>query len=115
MNENANNILGQEGILGEQGKTKAVIDENLNIIDGEKLPVYESLNVIRYRTLKKNSALGWWSAVVLLEDHQKKQICYYRWKRKKKEWKRDKKLAIRSVEDWQALRGAVESFLEGLS
>lgn len=114
MDENADNILRQEKILGKQEKTRVVIDENLNIIDGEKLPVYESLTVLRYRTLKKNSALGWWSAVVLLEDHQKKQICYYRWKRKKKEWKRDKKLAIRCVEDWRALREAVESFLEGL-
>jgi hypothetical protein len=98
----------------EQFESKPVIDENRELVDGEKLPVHAQLKVLRYRTLKKNVALGWWSAVVLLEDHQKKQICYYRWRRKDSEWKRDKKLPIRSHQDWQMLKDAVESFLKDL-
>ena len=88
-----------------------VFDENSEIADGAKLPVHESLKVLRYRSLKKNNALGWWSAVILLEDHNKKCIYFYRWRKKNKEWKRDKKLPIRSHKDWQMMKDAVESFL----
>ena len=86
-------------------------DENPNIKDDEKIPVHEPLTVYRYRTIKKNNALGWWSAVVLLEDHGKKQICFYRWRRRDKEWKREKKVAFHSRTEWGSIKEAVESFL----
>ena len=106
-NENRGEERGRQNIL-------SVFDENPEIADSEKLPISESLKVLRYRTLKKNVSLGWWSAVVLLEDHKKKQICYYRWKKKNNRWSRDKKLPIRSCKDWQTLKEAVESFLKEL-
>ena len=98
----------------EQKKEKLVLDENFEIPDREKLPIHEPLKVLRYRTLKKNPALGWWSAVVLLEDHDKRLICFYRWRRINNQWRRDKKLPIRSHDDWQKLKTAVESFLKDL-
>lgn len=98
--------------MDNQETVRAVRDENPNIKSDEPLPVHSSINVLRYRTLKKNSAFGWWSAVLLLEDHGKPQICYYRWNKKKgKDWKRDKKLPIRSRNDWNDLKAAVETYL----
>ncbi len=91
-----------------------MLDENTQIKDSEPLPVNPSIKVLRYRTIKKNNALGWWSAVVLLEDHDKKQVCFYRWRRKNKEWKRDKKLAFHSAKDWAAIKTAVEGFIGAL-
>jgi hypothetical protein len=49
-------------IQEEREDRKLVFDENPKILDGEKLPVHESLKVLRYKTLKKNPPLGWWSA-----------------------------------------------------
>ena len=95
-------------------KKKIIIDENPDRKDMEPLPVHGELQVLRYRTIKKNDVLGWWSAVVLLIDHKKKQICYYRWRKKNDEWKRDKKLVFHSHKDWQLLQRAVEPFLKDL-
>ncbi|KJJ84295.1 hypothetical protein OMAG_001758 [Candidatus Omnitrophus magneticus] len=93
---------------------RVIFDENTEINDGEKLPVHDSIKLIRYRTIKKNSGLGWWSAIVLLEDHKRREICFYRWKKRNKEWKRDKKLHIRSKQEWNSLKEAVEPFLNEL-
>lgn len=97
----------------EEQKTeiKAVFDENPKITDDDKLPVRPPLKLLRYKTIKKNSALGWWSAVVLLEDHEKKQVCFYRWRKNNGEWKRDKKLPFRTRADWTAVKEAIESFI----
>jgi hypothetical protein len=91
-----------------------MLDENLEVKDSEPLPVNPSLKVLRYRTIKKNSALGWWSAVVLLEDHDKKQICFYRWRKKQGVWKRDKKLTFHSGKEWMSIKDAVECFIKDL-
>ncbi len=91
-----------------------MLDENTAIKDNEPLPVNASLKVLRYRTIKKNNALGWWSAVVLLEDHEKKQVCFYRWRRKNKEWKRDKKISFHSAKEWALIKEGVEGFIPQL-
>jgi hypothetical protein len=92
-------------------QTTAVFDENVKVKDSEKIPIHDPLRVLRYRTIKKNTSLGWWSAVVLLEDHQKKQVCFYRWRRKGTEWKRDKKIAFRTRSEWNEVKDAMESFI----
>jgi hypothetical protein len=91
-----------------------VLDENQAIKDNDRLPIRDPLVVLRYRTIKKNNSLGWWSAVVLLEDHGRKQVCFYRWRKSNKEWKRDKKLVFRSKQEWIAIKDAVEPFLDEL-
>lgn len=93
---------------------KIVLDENPKIKDSEKLPIKAPLKVLRYKTIKKTKALGWWSAVVLLEDHQKKQVCFYRWRKKNNEWKRNKKLPFRTPAEWSLVKEAVESFISEL-
>jgi hypothetical protein len=89
----------------------APFDENTSITDVDKPPIHEALKVIRFRTIKKNNSLGWWSAAVLLEDHTKKQVCFYRWKKSNKEWRRDKKLAFRSRTEWNQVKEAIESLI----
>jgi hypothetical protein len=91
-----------------------VFDENPKITDNEKLPVSETLKVLRYKTIKKNNTLGWWSAVVLLEDHDKKQACFYRWRKRGDVWKRDKKIAFRTKEEWSVVKDALEDFVKEL-
>jgi hypothetical protein len=91
-----------------------VLDENQAIKDNDRLPIHDPLKVLRYRTIKKNNSLGWWSAAVLLEDHGKKQVCFYRWRKTKGEWKRDKKLPFRSKTEWTAVKDAVETFINDL-
>jgi hypothetical protein len=98
----------------ESALLPGVIDENMQVKDNDRLPIHAPLKVFRYRTIKKNNALGWWSAVVLLEDHGKKQVCFYRWRKSNKEWKRDKKLPFRTRQEWGAVKEAVESFLDAL-
>ena len=98
----------------EPGQAGMVGDENLEIKDSEPLPISASLKVLRYKTIKKNNALGWWSVIVLLVDHDKKQVCFYRWRKKQNAWKRDKKLAFRSAKEWVAIKDAVEGFIKEL-
>lgn len=93
---------------------RSVIDENPAVRDDEKLPIHAPLIVLRYRTIKKNSALGWWSAIVLLEDHEKKVVCFYRWHKKGGEWKRDKKLPFHNRVEWNAIKDAVETYIDAL-
>jgi hypothetical protein len=88
-----------------------IFDENKDIKDAEKLPIHEPLKLFRYSTIKKNNSLGWWSAVVLLEDHGKKLVCFYRWRRRNGEWKREKKITFHSVTEWNAIKSAVELFM----
>ena len=95
-------------------ETKTAFDENPKITDHEKLPVSAPLEVLRYKTIKKNNSLGWWSAVVLLNDHDKKHVCYYRWRKRNKEWKRDKKLAFRKKAEWTQVKDTIECFINEL-
>jgi hypothetical protein len=90
------------------------MDENPKITDNETLPIHAPLKVLRYRTIKKNNSLGWWSAVVLVEDHNKKQVCFYRWHKKEKEWKRDKKIPFHTRIEWSAIKDAVDCFINEL-
>lgn len=88
--------------------------ENPNITDNEKLPIRAPLKVLRYKTIKKINSLGWWSAIVLLEDHNKKLVCFYRWHKKEKEWKRDKKPPFRARSEWSTIKETVDCFINEL-
>jgi hypothetical protein len=92
----------------------AVVDDNPAVKDNDRLPIGETLTVLKYRTIKKNNSLGWWSAIVLLEDHGKKQVCFYRWRRNKGEWKRDKKLPFKTRAEWAMIKEGVEAYINEL-
>lgn len=108
--------MEEQGREQQEHKVKTVFDENPNIKDNDTLPVLAPLKVLRYKTIKKNNSLGWWSAVVLLEDHGNKQVCFYRWRKHKGgEWKRDKKLPFRSRAEWITVKEMIDSFITELS
>jgi hypothetical protein len=92
----------------------SAMDENEKIKDSERLPIRDPIKVLRYRTIKKNNVLGWWSAVALVEDHGKQQVCFYRWRKRDKEWKRDKKISFRSKTEWDVIRDAIEVYIINL-
>jgi hypothetical protein len=89
-----------------------VLDENTEIMDNDKLPIHAPIKVLRYRTIKKSPGFGWWSVIALLEDHGKKMVCFYRWRKKDGEWKRDKKIPFHSREEWKLIKSAVEDYME---
>ena len=91
-----------------------VVDDNPAIKDNDRLPVRDTLTVLRYRTIKKNNSLGWWSAIVMLEDHGKKQVCFYRWRKNKGEWKRDKKLPFKTRAEWAAVKESIDAYINEL-
>lgn len=97
-----------------ENQSKTVFDENLQRKDNDRLPIHEPLKVLRYKTLKKNDSLGWWSAVVLLEDHKKNQVCFYRWRKRDKEWKRDKKIVFRTRAEWSAVKETIDNYISAL-
>ncbi len=97
--------------MEENTQPHPVLDENTNITDSDRIPIQAPLVVLRYRTIKKNNSLGWWSAVVLIEDHGKKKVSFYRWRKKAGEWKRDKKINFSSVPEWEAIKEAVEAYI----
>ncbi|MCX7927769.1 MAG: hypothetical protein N2606_06515 [Candidatus Omnitrophica bacterium] len=92
-------------------ETLPPFDESQKTKEEEKPPIHAPIRLIRYRTIKKNMALGWWSVVALVEDHGKKQVCFYRWRKIKGEWKRNKKIAFRCRAEWQEFRDAIEGFI----
>lgn len=100
--------------MSEPVPQSLVVDENPEVRDNDRLPIKAPLNVLRYRTIKKNNSLGWWSAVVLLEDHGVRQACFYRWRRNKGEWKRDKKLAFRTRQEWETVKNSLDVFVNDL-
>lgn len=91
---------------------RPLVDENSELTDFEPLPIRGQVNILRYRTIKKSAGFGWWSAVVVIEDHNKKQVCFYRWKKQGSEWKQDKKLSFHSHKDWRIFKEGVEYFLK---
>ena len=77
--------------------------------EDEGVPIKDPLRGLEFRTINKK--FGWWAAVVLLESYAKKQICFYLWQKKDKEWKRKQKFGIHSREDWQMMKDSVEAFI----
>jgi hypothetical protein len=104
----------QRQLQNQEQASQVISDENHNIQDSDKLPIHPPLKVLRYKTIKKNNALGWWSAVVLLEDHQRKQVCFYRWRKRNNIWKRDKKLPFKTRAEWDLIKESIESFISEL-
>ncbi|MFQ5951096.1 MAG: hypothetical protein ACE5KH_03320 [Candidatus Geothermarchaeales archaeon] len=78
----------------------------------EKLPISESLRVIRSETLSKTEK--WWLAIALLEAFGRKQLAIYLWLKKAEGWRRQQKFVIRSKKDWERMREAVGRFLDEL-
>ena len=78
----------------------------------EKLPISEFYKVVDYVTIFKSAK--WWEAIVLFEANGKRTIGLYLWvkrldKIKNQEmWKRKHKFDVRSLEEWDKLKAAIE-------
>jgi len=78
----------------------------------EKLPISEFYKVIEYKTIFKSEK--WWEAIVVFEAYGKRQIGMYLWQKRKDVWKRKNKFSVRSLDDWEKLKSAVDQLLSTL-
>jgi hypothetical protein len=72
----------------------------------EKLPLWESYKVIDYVTIFKNNK--WWEAVVVFESFGRRSIAMYLWLNQKGTWKRKQKFQMRSMDEWNRVKNAIE-------
>lgn len=73
---------------------------------GEKLPVSDFYKVIDYVTIFKSEK--WWEAVVVFESFGRRSIGMYLWRNRDGTWKRKHKFNIRSMDEWDKLKNAIE-------
>jgi len=78
----------------------------------EKIPISEKLNVLQSKTIYKSEK--WWSAVVLVESFERKQIAVYLWMKKEGQWKRKQKLVIHNMGEWLQIKETIEKMLPEL-
>jgi len=62
--------------------------------------------VIDYVTIFKNDK--WWEAVVVIESYGRRSIAMYLWQFRDGTWKRKHKFHIRSVDEWNKVKTAVD-------
>ena len=79
----------------------------------EKLPISEFYKVIDHLTIFKSDA--WWEAIVVFEVYGKRQLGLYLWQKRSGEWKRKNKFGVRSLDEWNRLKDAVDKLAAKLS
>ncbi len=72
----------------------------------EKLPISEFYKVVDYVTIYKTNL--WWEAIVIFESYGKRQIGMYLWQKRKDQWKRKNKFGIRTSDEWNNIKNAVD-------
>lgn len=72
----------------------------------EKLPISDFYKVIEYTTIFKSDK--WWEAAVIFEVYGKRQIGLYLWQKRNNEWKRKNKFGVRTLDEWNKLKTAVD-------
>jgi len=79
----------------------------------EQLPVSSVYKVVDYVTIFKNEK--WWEAVVVIESFGRRLIAVYLWRKKNDVWKRKHKFQMRSLQDWEKVKGAIDKLIPKLS
>lgn len=72
----------------------------------EKLPLSDFYKVVDYVTIFKNDK--WWEAIVVIESFGRRSIAMYLWQFRNGTWKRKHKFHIRSVDEWNKVKAAVD-------
>jgi hypothetical protein len=72
----------------------------------EKLPVSSVYKVVDYVTIFKTDL--WWEAIVVFETYGKRQIGMYLWQKRNGIWKRKNKFGVRTIDEWEKLKEAVD-------
>lgn len=78
-----------------------------------EFPIHEDLDVQDGETIFKSD--DWWKAVMLYEGYRGPEIGIYLWQQKDGDWRRSQKYVIRSQDDWQQDKEAVEKYVSELS
>jgi len=79
----------------------------------EKLPISDFYKVIDYVTIFKSSK--WWEAIVVFESPGKRSIGLYLWEKRNDVWKRKNKFSVRSLDEWNKLKNAIDQLAPKLS
>ncbi len=79
----------------------------------EPLPLSSIYKVIDYITVFKNEK--WWEAVVVIDSFGRRVIAVYLWTKRKDVWKRKHKFQLRSLQDWEKVKGAIDKLIPKLS
>ncbi len=79
----------------------------------EKLPISEFYKVVDYTTIFKSDK--WWEAIVIFEAYGKRQIGLYLWQKRKDTWKRKNKFGVRTLDEWNKLKNAVDQLATKLA
>jgi hypothetical protein len=72
----------------------------------EKLPISSVYKVVDYVTIFKTDL--WWEAIVVFETYGKRQIGMYLWQKRNSVWKRKNKFGVRTLDEWEKLKEAVD-------
>jgi len=77
----------------------------------EKLPVHETVNVMDYTTIYKNTK--WWCAVVFANmfGHDKVMVYLWQWSTKDGKWKRKQKFGINFEQNWNDMKAAIDKYM----
>lgn len=76
------------------------------MVMSEKLPISEFYKVIDYVTIFRSEK--WWEAVVIIESFGRRSIAMYLWQFRDGKWKRKHKFHVRSIDEWNKVKNAVE-------
>lgn len=79
----------------------------------EKLPISEFYKVIDYVTIFRSKK--WWEAIVIFEASGKRSIGLYLWENRNGTWKRKNKFSVRSLEEWNKVKDAVDKLTPKLA
>jgi hypothetical protein len=67
---------------------------------------------IDYITIYKSQK--WWEAVVVFESFGRRTIATYLWNNKDGTWKRKQKFQIRTTDEWNKVKNAIEQLIPKL-
>ncbi len=79
----------------------------------EQLPLSSIYKVIDHVDIFKNEK--WWESVVIVESFGRRSIAVYLWVKKGDAWKRKHKFQLRSVQDWEKVKSAIDKLIPKFS
>lgn len=95
-----------------EGEDEKVPEKTLES-SSQELPISEFYKVIDCLTIFKSNK--WWEAIAVVESFGKRFIAMYMWQQVDRKWKRKHKFHIRSMDEWNRVKGAVEQLLPKIS
>ncbi|MHA1230749.1 MAG: hypothetical protein ACTSRP_03925 [Candidatus Helarchaeota archaeon] len=103
-------VIEGKKVVEAKVKIKAESPKDKVSEDSEKLPIHESLEIVKAHTFRKSDK--WWTAIAAVRSTFAKNprtvLAFYRWRKNKDgKWKQIKKWTINSKEDWEKFKKIV--------